>query len=119
MNTLYTLLPDADIAEYAYINQLLSGMSDEQTVMFATMYRSRRKDPQMILLLTLLGFVFFAGIHRFVVGKIGTGILWFFTGGLLCIGTIVDVINYKKIATEYNQHQAYEVASIMRSLSRQ
>ena len=32
------------------------------------------------------------GIHRFYVGKIGTGILWFFTGGLFGIGTIVDII---------------------------
>ncbi len=32
------------------------------------------------------------GIHRFVVGKIGTGILWLFTFGLFGIGYIVDFI---------------------------
>lgn len=32
------------------------------------------------------------GIHRFLVGKIGTGILWLFTGGLFGIGVIVDFI---------------------------
>jgi len=32
------------------------------------------------------------GIHRFVVGKIGTGILWLLTFGLFGIGLIVDFI---------------------------
>jgi len=32
------------------------------------------------------------GLHRFYVGKIGTGLLWFFTGGLCGIGQIVDAI---------------------------
>jgi len=32
------------------------------------------------------------GIHRFYVGKIGTGILWLFTFGLLGIGMIIDFI---------------------------
>ena len=32
------------------------------------------------------------GIHRFLVGKIGTGILYLFTGGLFGIGMIVDFI---------------------------
>ena len=32
------------------------------------------------------------GIHRFLVGKIGTGILYLLTGGLFGIGALVDFI---------------------------
>jgi len=32
------------------------------------------------------------GVHRFYVGKIGTGIVYILTGGLLGIGWIIDMI---------------------------
>ena len=38
------------------------------------------------------GFLGFNGLQRFYVGKIGTGLLWFFTGGLLGIGQLIDFI---------------------------
>ena len=40
------------------------------------------------ILLTFLG-VF--GIHRFYMGKVGTGLLWLLTGGLLGVGWLYDL----------------------------
>lgn len=88
-------------------------MNDEQAHMFSQVYRARRKDNQMVLILTLLGFFGFAGLHRFILGQIGLGILYFFTIGLCFIGTIVDLVNYKSLTYEYNMRIAHETLSVM------
>lgn len=46
----------------------------------------------MALILAFVACFGVSGIHRFYVGKIGTGILWLLTGGCFGIGTLVDII---------------------------
>lgn len=113
MNKLLTLLPHVEPEELNYIEGLVKELNDEQLKQFATIYSSRRKDPQTILLLTLIGFFGVAGIQRFVIDQIGMGLLYLFTGGLCVVGTIVDLINYKTLAFEYNQKAARQVASLL------
>nr|MBP9099183.1 TM2 domain-containing protein [Ferruginibacter sp.] len=55
-----------------------------------------------------------AGIQRFIIGQIGMGILYLFTGGLCLIGTIVDVINHKQLAFEFNQQMANESMAMVK-----
>jgi len=49
-------------------------------------------DKSKIVTLLLCVFLGEFGIHRFYVGKIGTGLLYLFTAGLFGIGWIVDIV---------------------------
>ena len=85
--------------------------------MFAMAYRSQRKDETTVLLLTLVGLLGVAGIQRFVLGHIGMGVLFFLTLGLCYIGTIVDAVNHKKLASEYNVKIASQISMNLGSSS--
>lgn len=103
--------------ELQYLEQLTSGLTEQQAKNFVMLYSNKRKDPQDILLFTLLGFVVVAGVQRFVTGQIGMGVLYLLTGGLCFIGTLVDLINHKSIAQEYNQKVALESAKMAKMIS--
>lgn len=56
-------------------------------------YGGPRKSKTVALILCIIGFFGFGGLHRMYVGKVGSGILHFFTYGICCIGTIIDLIS--------------------------
>jgi len=110
-------LPELQGMELNHVQMLLKDLSDKQAQQFASIYRARRKDPQMVLLTCLVGLLGVAGIHRFIIGQIGMGILYFFTFGICFIGTIVDAVNYQSLAFEFNRQVANEVSPLAKSLT--
>lgn len=112
-------LYNATLEELITINSRTKGFSNDELEQFCTIYRSKRRDPQLILILSLIGLVGFAGIQRFLIGNIGMGILYFFTGGLCLVGTIIDAVNHKELAMEYNAKMITETLSMLNMIRRE
>lgn len=108
------MIPGIDAEELIYLENMTRDLSDEQLRTFVAVYSGRRKSNDTLLICTILGFVLVAGIQRFIVGQIGMGLLYLFTGGLCLVGTIVDLINHKSMALEYNQQMAIESMRLVR-----
>jgi TM2 domain-containing membrane protein YozV len=104
--------------ELQVIESVTHEMNDTQQKQFIMFYGAKRKDEQTMLLLTVIGFFAIAGIQRFVIGEIGMGIAYLLTAGFCGIGTIIDLINHKKMTFEYNQKQAYEAAAMVNLMSK-
>ena len=66
--------------------------SQPQGVNINVNYTSGISPKSKTIALLLCIFLGYLGIHRFYVGKIGTGLLYFFTCGLFGIGWIIDII---------------------------
>lgn len=115
MTKVFEHFPELEGEEMRYISKAIEGLEGEEFRLFKSMYKARRKDPLLILLLSAVGLFGIAGIHRFFVGHIGMGILYFLTAGLCFIGTIVDMINYKNFGFEYNRSRAREILEQLNS----
>jgi hypothetical protein len=61
-----------------------------------------RYNTGIAYLLWVVTFFGFGGIHRFYLGKKGTGVLWLLTWGLFGIGTIYDGVTLTKQVREAN-----------------
>ena len=104
-------LPELDEPERSFIERLTAGMSHENIQQFAAAYRQVRKDPQTLRLMAIIGIVAIPGLHRFWVGQLGIGVLYLVTWGLLLVGTIMDIVQYRDLAFNYNQQVGKRIAS--------
>jgi TM2 domain-containing membrane protein YozV len=115
MAQVFRYLPELRGMESAYVQHLFNDLDDEKAQYFSMIYRSRRRDPTIILITTLVGFFGVAGIQRFLTGQIGLGLIYLFTAGLCFIGTIVDLVKHEDIAFEYNRTVADQALQIVKS----
>jgi len=60
------------------------------------------KSKGTAYLLWFLSFFGILGFHRFYLGKIGTGLIWFFTGGVLGWGALIDLFILGSLVDNYN-----------------
>ena len=63
-------------------------MADENVTPAPTGVSSKSKITALLLCI----FLGTLGVHRFYVGKVGTGIIWLLTLGIFGIGVIIDII---------------------------
>ncbi|HYF03882.1 MAG TPA: TM2 domain-containing protein [Patescibacteria group bacterium] len=110
MSNITSYLPNVEGRELFMLEHTTATMTESQRRYFAAIYGEQRKEPMMVLGLGLLGFMGFGGINRFYVKKIGSGILYFLTGGLFFIGTILDIFKYRDLAYQYNEEKALDIA---------
>ena len=100
-------------AEMINLQSVTANLSEDKIKNFVSVYSTKRREAEMILIISCVGLLGFAGIQRFLVGQIGMGLLYFFTGGLCFIGTILDIIDHKKLADEYNAQMANETLQLI------
>ena len=113
MSKVIRFMPELMGDEQVHAAQLMSEMSEEQAMYFANVYRQRRRDETVTLIMALAGFLGVAGVHRFYLGQIGMGLLYFFTYGFCMLGTIIDLFNHKSMTAAFNKAQADEVAPLI------
>jgi TM2 domain-containing membrane protein YozV len=111
-------LPNLDGNERIFLHNVLGELPEDQQMNAVELYKSKRKDPQMVLLTCLLGLVVVAGIHRFLLNQVGMGLAYLLTAGFCFIGTIIDAVNYQKLALEYNQQAAAEAVATIKVMNR-
>jgi TM2 domain. len=109
MNRILQLMPRITIEEAVILDVLLKDKGDQELRNFQILYMNRRKDPQLVLITAAIGFIGIAGIQRLLLDQIAIGIIYLLTFGFCGIGTIVDLINHRNLAMEYNQKIAREL----------
>ena len=103
--------------ELLELKQITQGYSEDKLKNFVALYKTKRKDPQTGMILGIIPFVIsIHGIQRFYYGQIGMGILYLLTGGLCLVGTVIDLVNNKKLALAANKEIMQECSNMSGTL---
>jgi TM2 domain-containing membrane protein YozV len=113
----YMGLPGISPEELTFLHQATIDLTENQQKYFYMVYSNKRKNPQDILIFCIVSLFIVPGLQRFIVGQIGMGVLYLFTWGLCFVGSIVDLVNHKDIALEFNKKMAYESYQLSRMSS--
>ena len=100
---IFQRIPGIPMEELTVIQLNTKDFDKEKIIQFLNLYIGRRIKSETVMICTILGFLGIGGIQRFVLGQVGMGLLYLFTYGLCLIGTIMDLVNYKKLTNERNQ----------------
>ena len=88
---------NADAAKSASVADKINAAADKIKLSNGAVHAST-----VFILCLLLGYF---GIHRFIQGKIFTGFVWLFTGGLFFLGYIFDVaLSASRMAAELRKN---------------
>jgi hypothetical protein len=109
MMNLMPYLLELSGGERIYIQNLIARMPLQQAEGFLIEYRRRRKDPQPVLLVAVIGLVACPGFQRFWLGEVGMGLLFLFTAGFLAMGSIIDLCTYRTLARCHNEKVARKI----------
>lgn len=78
------------------LSDIVKGSSSNQTssnqytkIDYSSLPTSKKSKTVTLLICIFFGYL---GIHRFYVGKIGSGVVWLFTAGAFFIGWISDIV---------------------------
>ncbi|MBN8833855.1 MAG: hypothetical protein ABS68_03255 [Niastella sp. SCN 39-18] len=112
-NNAFNQIPGLEPEELNYLVEFTKNLPSDKVPYFISLYSTKRKKPDAVLISALIGFLGVNGVQRFLVGQMGMGILYFLTGGLCLVGTIIDIINHKQLAFEYNQKMAIETMTMV------
>jgi TM2 domain-containing membrane protein YozV len=62
-----------------------------------------RRDIVTAYILLAPALIGLSGLHRFYVGRWGTGLLWLVTGGLCGVGSIIDLVMMPRMVDDHNR----------------
>ena len=105
------------MAEFSIIEQqmMMKGLTEQQKMLFMSQFDSEKKDPNTILILSVLfGYL---GVDRFMLGDMGMGLLKLLTGGCCGILWLIDIFTIKGKAQEYNRKKAVEILQAIKMSS--